>query len=253
VDEKVTYSVSAGVARLKLNRPEKRNALDAEMTAGLYEALEHSTKDNAVRAVVIAAAGQDFCAGADLGALQGLRNGGPIENLDDARRLAELFLAMRRHPRPIIACVRGRALAGGCGIATACDIILAAESAQFGYPETKIGFVPAMVMAMLRRSVTEHRAFELLVMGEPISASTAFHIGLVNRVFSDASFETEAEAYISQLASRSASAIALTKNLLYQTDGMAFEAAVSAGIQTNTLARLTDDYKRGLDNFLKKH
>jgi len=175
-----------------------------------------------------------------------------MDNLADARRLADLFLDMRRHPRPIVALVRGRALAGGCGLATTADIVLAAESAQFGYPETKIGFVPAMVMAILRRSVTEHRAFELLATGETISARTALEIGLINRVYSDNTFEADAEAYVTQLASRSASALALTKSLLYQVDQMSFETALSAGIQANALARQTDDYRRGIEQFLKK-
>jgi len=250
--DKVLYSADAGIARVTLNRPEKRNALDEEMIAGMRQALAESANDTTVRVVVVTGAGRDFCAGADLAALQQLQNAGAVENLADARRLADLFLDMRRHPRPIVGLVRGRALAGGCGLATAADIVLAAESAQFGYPETKIGFVAAMVMAILRRSVAEHRAFELLASGEPISARTALEIGLINRVYPDRIFEADAEAYITQLAARSASALTLTKSLLYQMDGMSFEAALSAGVQTNTLARVTDDYRRGLQQFLKK-
>ena len=246
------YSADAGIARITLNRPEKRNALDEEMIAGIRQALAQSANDATVRVVVVAGAGQDFCAGADLAALQQLQNAGAVENLADARRLADLFLDMRRHPRPIVGLVRGRALAGGCGLATAADIVLAAESAQFGYPETKIGFVAAMVMAILRRSVAEHRAFELLASGESISARTALEIGLINRVYPDQAFEADAEANIAQLAARSASALALTKSLLYQIDGMSFEAALSAGVQTNALARVTDDYRSGLKQFLKK-
>jgi methylglutaconyl-CoA hydratase len=249
---KVSYSTDAGIARIMLNRPEKRNALDGETIAGVREALAASAKDSSVHIVIVTGAGQDFCAGADLAALQQLQDAGAIENLADARRLADLFLDMRRHPRPIVALVRGRALAGGCGIATAADIVLAAESAQFGYPETKIGFVPAIVMAILRRSVTEHRAFELLATGETITAGTALEIGLINRVYADDVFEAEANRYVMQLAARSPSALALTKSLLYQIDGMPFEGALSAGVQTNTLARLTDDYRRGIEQFLKK-
>jgi methylglutaconyl-CoA hydratase len=151
-----------------------------------------------------------------------------------------------------VAAVRGRALAGGCGIATAADIILATESAQFGYPEVKIGFVPAMVMAILRRSVSEKRAFELLTSGEIIPAQTAFEIGMINRIFTDGTFDSEVQSYTTQLASRSPSALTLTKSLLYQIDGMAFEAALSAGVQTNAIARLTEDCRRGVEQFLKK-
>jgi methylglutaconyl-CoA hydratase len=169
-----------------------------------------------------------------------------------ARALADLFIAMRRYPHPIIAAVRGRALAGGCGLATAADMILAAESAQFGYPEVNIGFVPAMVMAILRRCVSEKRAFELITTGDVINAQTAFDFGLVNRVFADETFDVDVEAFASRLATKSASALMLSKQLLYHTDAMSFEAAIEAGVQTNAIARSTEDFKRGIERFLKK-
>lgn len=252
MSDKLLFSVASGIARITLNRPDKRNALDEELIVAIRQALAQSAEDASVRIVTITGAGHDFCAGADLAALQRIQDSGVSDNLADARRLADLFLDMRHFPRPIVALVRGRALAGGCGLATAADLILATESARFGYPETKIGFVPAMVMAILRRSVTEHRAFELLTTGETISARTAFEIGLINRVYADDRFDADAQTYITQLAARSPSALALTKSLLYQVDKMPFEAALSAGVQTNTLSRYTDDYRRGIEQFLKK-
>ena len=240
---KVLYSVDEGVARITLNRPEKRNALDHEMIAEIRRALGESANGEAVRVVLIIGAGNDFCAGADLAAVERLSHGTVMENVADARHLGDLFLEMRRHPRPIIAAVHGRALAGGCGIATAADIVLAAESAQFGYPEIKIGFVPAMVMAILRR---------LLATGEIIPARTALEIGMINRVFAEIAFGNEVQAYAAQLATRSSSALALTKSLFYQMDTVAFDAAISAGVQTNALARLTEDCRRGIQQFLKK-
>ncbi|PYT31487.1 MAG: hypothetical protein DMG58_12085 [Acidobacteria bacterium] len=249
---KVLYSVDEGVARITLNRPEKRNALDHEMIAEIRRALGESANGEAVRVVLIIGAGNDFCAGADLAAVERLSHGTVMENVADARHLGDLFLEMRRHPRPIIAAVHGRALAGGCGIATAADIVLAAESAQFGYPEIKIGFVPAMVMAILRRSVSEKRALELLATGEIIPARTALEIGMINRVFAEIAFGNEVQAYAAQLATRSSSALALTKSLFYQMDTVAFDAAISAGVQTNALARLTEDCRRGIQQFLKK-
>src|SRR6185295_15767289 len=104
---------------------------------------------------------------------------------------------------------------GGCGLATACDIILAAESAQFGYPEVNIGFIPAMVMAVLRRSVSEKRAFELITKGEILSAEKAADIGLINQVFPDEEFDAKLEEYVAQMAAKSASAVMLAKSLLY--------------------------------------
>ncbi len=245
--QKILYQVDRGVARITLNRPEKRNALNPEMIAELKDALAATDLP-----IILAGAGADFCSGADLGGLHGMAEANVMDHMSSARAVADLFIAMRRHPRPIVAAVRGRALAGGCGLATAADIILAAESAQFGYPEVNIGFVPAMVMAILRRSVTEKRAFELLTSGELIPARSALEIGMLNRVFADDAFEREVDAYAAKLATKSASAVALSKRLLYQMDTMNFEAALEAGVEVNAIARMTEDYKRGVEKFVKK-
>jgi methylglutaconyl-CoA hydratase len=245
--QKILYQVDRGVARITLNRPEKRNALNPEIIAELKDALAATDLP-----IVLSGAGTDFCSGADLGGLHGMSEANVMDHMSSARTVADLFLAMRRHPRPIIAAVRGRALAGGCGLATATDIILASESARFGYPEVNIGFVPAMVMAILRRSVTEKRAFELITSGEIISAQTAFEIGMINRVLADETFDVEVDAYAAKLASKSASAVALSKRLLYQMDNMGLEAALEAGIEVNAIARMTEDYKAGVEKFVKK-
>jgi methylglutaconyl-CoA hydratase len=250
--QKILYSTDNLIARITLNRPDKRNALDSEIVAEIKDALARAARDDSARVVVIAGAGNDFCSGADLAALRRISEATVMENVADAQHLGELFLGMRRHPRPIVAAVRGRALAGGCGLATACDIILASQSAQFGYPEVNIGFIPAMVMAILRRSVSEKRAFELITTGEVITASAAADMGMINRVFSDEEFEQEVEAYAGRLARKSASAVSLAKNLLYHMDAMTFDAALEAGVQMNAITRMTEDCKRGVERFLKK-
>lgn len=245
----IRYHVDNGIGRIVLNRPEKRNALNRELLEELHHAVRDSASDSAVRVVLLSGAGSDFCSGADLSGLQRAFDAGVLEQMSDARRLANLFQDMRRHPRPIIAAVRGRALAGGCGLATACDLILAAESAQFGYPEVNIGFVPAIVMAILRRSVPEKRAFELITLGEIYSAQ---NFGLVNQVFADQTFDLDVDVYASKMAAKSPSALQLCKSLLYQMDGMSFDHALEAGVQVNAIARMTDDCKRGIERFLKK-
>ena len=245
----LSYSVNGGIARITLNRPEKRNALNPELIAALSEALAISSRDTNVRVVLMAGAGKDFCAGLDLVGLDVADEAGALEHLQSAQHLADVLLAIRRHPRPVVALVRGRALGGGAGIATACDLILAAESAAIGYPEVKIGFVPAIVGALLRRSVSEKRMFELLAGGEPVAASEAKAIGLVNHVFADAEFEAHSEAYVRNLAAKSASALSLTKQLLYHTDGMTLEKAIGAGVMMNAVSRSTEDAKRGFAEF----
>jgi methylglutaconyl-CoA hydratase len=247
----IEYAAGSGVARITLNRPDKRNALTSEMMSALRDALQRATHDSAIRLLLIRGAGRDFCAGLDLSeVLKSAEDA--LEALASARRLGELYIAMRRHPRPIVAAVQGRALGGGAGIATACDLILAAESAQFGYPEVKLGFIPAIVTTMLRRAVNERQALELAVTGEPISAPRAYAIGLINRVYPDQEFGAEVERYVAALAEKSATAMSLSKKLLYDIEGMSFEASIEAGVQANVQARMTDDFKRGVERFLKR-
>ncbi len=248
----IEYGVSEGIARITLNRPEKRNALSPELIAELHARLDESARDAGVRVVVITGAGQDFCSGADLAAFDRAAEAGVLDHLTVARALADVLLTMRRHPRPIVAAVRGRALAGGCGLATACDLVIAERSAKFGYPEVNIGFVPAMVMAILRRNIGEKRAFELIATGEIISAADAHTIGLINRVVDDGEFDHRVNQYLATLASKSASAVSLSKNLLYHMDAMTFEASIEAGIHGNALARMTEDARSGIERFVKK-
>jgi len=240
------------IVRIKLNRPEKRNALDRETVLRIRRELAGAAQNPDARGILISGEGKDFCSGADLSELQRIRDAGALDNFQDARILGEMFQEMRRHPLPIIAAVRGRALAGGCGLATACDLILASHTAQFGYPEVNIGFVPAMVMAILRRSVSEKRAFELLTTGKIIGAGEAYHLGMVNQVYPDGELDDAVEKLAGEMDARSTSAVQLTKYLLYHMDGMPFDSAIEAGAQINGIARMTDDCRKGIDRFLKK-
>jgi methylglutaconyl-CoA hydratase len=252
VDEAVLYQSEGAVARVTLNRPEKRNALNEAMITGLKSSLRSASDDVSVRVVVISGAGNDFCSGADLASLQKIADGSVVENTADARSLMELFVLMRQVGVPVVAAVRGKALAGGCGLASACDILLASTEARFGYPEVKIGFVPAMVMAILRRNVSEKRAFELITRGEQISAAEAKQFGFVNQVFSEEDFESAVTAYVNGFTTVSKSAVALTKTLLYQMDGMSFGDALQTGMDVNVIARMSEDCQEGIARFLKK-
>ena len=153
---------------------------------------------------------------------------------------------------PVIAAVHGRALAGGCGLATACDLVIAAQSATFGYPEVKIGFVPAMVSALVRRNVGEKRAFELLTRGAEYSAQDALWMGLVNKVVPDVDLGTEALEFAAAYEHLSQSAVEMTKGLLYDIDGLELSSAMNLGAEVNADARATEDCKDGIAKFLKK-
>lgn len=240
------------VLTITLNRHEKRNALNDALITALKNALSEANKNENLRAIVIKGAGKDFCSGADLSALQKIAESDVLENLWDAENLLELFAMIRKVKIPVIAAVQGRALAGGCGLATACDIVLASKTARFGYPEVKIGFVPAMVMAILRRNLSEKRSFELITQGFEFTADEAERIGLINRVFTDETFDADVENYVSVYQKVSRVAVVLSKKLLYQMDGMNFETSLEVGAEVNTIARLTEDCQQGIARFLNK-
>ena len=248
----IIYETENNKAFITLNRPEKRNALNDRLINSLKDALRRADEDSELRAIVIRGAGRDFCSGADLSALRKIAESNVMENLADAENLMELFASIRKIKIPVVAAVHGRALAGGCGLATACDIVLATKSARFGYPEVKIGFVPAMVMAILRRNLSEKKSFELITQGFDFSAEEAEKFGLVNRVFEDENFEEEVKNYISVYEKVSRSAVVLSKKLLYQLDGMSFDAALETGAEVNTITRLTPDCQSGIAKFLNK-
>lgn len=248
----ILFSVAGPIATITLNRPEKRNALNATLIHELKACFTMVGDDESIRVVVLRGAGTDFCAGADLEQLEKVSKASVLENRADAEKFAALLLAIRRLPKPVIAVVHGRALAGGAGLATACDMILATRSSQFGYPEVKIGFVAAMVLAILRRNLGEKKAFEVLATGGLWSAESAEKIGLINNVIDDENLDAAVAGLTNKMAGLSSSALALTKSLLYQIDGMSFDQALRAGVEMNAIARLTPDCQEGLKRFLDK-
>ena len=239
------------LARITLARPEKRNALDHEMVHELLQAFTSCAQHTETHAVLLTADGVDFCSGADLTALAGMLDATPEEHYADAEALGRVFIAMREMPKPVIAAVRGRALAGGAGLATAADVVIAHEEAHFGYPEVLVGFVPAMVMTMLRRSVGEKRAYDLVASGRRISAAEALDMGLVTRVIGGDDFDAAAERIAREMAESSASAQGLIKTLFYQLDGLDFRDGVLAGARTNVAARSTPDFRAGVLRFAR--
>jgi methylglutaconyl-CoA hydratase len=248
----IIHEARNNVAFITLNRPEKRNALNDRIISGLREAMVAAEADDQVRVVVLRGAGKDFCAGADLAQLEKSAEASVLENLEGASRMADLFLTLRGLKKPVIAAVHGRALAGGAGLASACDLVIASRSAQFCYTEVKIGFVPAIVMSIARRNLGEKRAFEMLATGKTFTAEEAAEIGFINRVCDDDSFEAEVEKYAAEISQLSASALMLTKRLLYQIDSMNFEQAIRAGVDLNIIARQTPDCQNSVRKFLSK-
>ncbi|MDO8667120.1 MAG: enoyl-CoA hydratase/isomerase family protein, partial [Gemmatimonadales bacterium] len=242
-EKRVLVRRENGIATLTLNRPDKKNAMDRRMIAELKAAIETVDLAADVRIVAIRGAGKDFCAGLDLNELLESADLTPAENEQRAWDLGEVFVRLRQMPKVVVAVVEGRCLAGGCGLATACDLVFAKAGAQFGYPEIDRGFVPAMVMTMLRRLVGEKVAFDLAATGRLIDAAEAERLGIVSRAIAADGFDAEVEKQLGQLAALSPTALALTKQQFYQLDGLSLVDGIRLGAKVNAVARATPDFR----------
>lgn len=245
----VTVDGSVGVVTMK--RPDKRNALNTELVADVTRAFREIAKNESVRVVVLRGEGPAFCAGADLEHLQKIRDNGADENLADSMALVHMFESITNCPKPVIAMVHGAAIAGGCGLATVCDIVIAArQGAKFGYSEVKIGFIPAIVMVYLLRKVGDTQARRLVFTAETISADEALAIGMVSYVVDDGSFEDETMALARRVAENSSTAMALSKEMFNALPGMQGATGLNYAASMNAIARQTEDCKQGIDRFL---
>jgi methylglutaconyl-CoA hydratase len=240
-------------AVIVLNRGEKRNALAPQMVTELKAAFNAHAHDPAVRVIVLRASGTVFSAGADLAYLRELQHYGYAENLADSGALKDLYYQIYTCPKPVIAQVQGHAIAGGCGLITACDFVFTVPEAQFGYTEVRIGFIPAIVMSLLVRRIGEGHARRLLLGAELIRASEAFAIGLVSRVVPADSLEKEVDDFSVRIArENSGAAMAATKQMLSDIQSMTLLDALSHGVEMNATARATPDCRRGIEAFLRK-
>lgn len=237
------------VARVTLARPDQKNALDRAAAVELLQAITSAAQHAGTRAILLDAAGSDFCAGADLKALAAMLDAPVRVQQEDAELLGRVFVAMRECPKPVVAAVQGRALAGGAGLATACDIVIAADTAVFGYPEVLVGFVPAMVMTMLRRAVGEKAAYDLVATGRRVPAAEAERMGLVSRVVPAADLPSTALELARSLADAPESSERLTKRLFYEMDGLSFRESIALGVRTNVEARATEDFRAAVRRF----
>jgi methylglutaconyl-CoA hydratase len=250
--KRIRVEADNGIGRITLARPEKKNALDEQAATELSSALEKFGADDDVRVVLLGAEGKDFCAGADLEALERALGADDEAQLRDAKALGAVFERMRRLPKAVVASVRGRALAGGAGLATACDIVVASDDARFGYPEVGVGFVPAMVMTMLRRAMGEKHAFELVATGRIIDAHEALALGLVSRVSPAGSFDEDVESLLVRLAAAPPAALRLTKRLFYDLDAHDIASGLDLGARVNVEARSTDEFREGVRGFVAR-
>lgn len=247
----IKYSIKNNIGIITLNRPEKRNALHPELIKHLKDKLDELEKEDSVKVLIITGEGKAFCAGADLEYLEGLCNNSVIENEKDSEDIADLFLRIYHFPKPTIAAVNGAAIAGGCGLASVCDIIVADEEhAKFGYSEVKIGFIPAIVAVFLIRRIGEGLARQLLLTGEIIDSEKAFKMNFVNYLYSNAL--TGSLEVALRLVQNSALSMKATKSMVNSISGLSVDDAVNYCIRLNTISRSTEDFQEGLKKFLTK-
>ena len=241
-----------GIATVRLNRPEKRNALGPALLSEIQAAFSSLGARKDISVIILEGAGKAFCAGADLEYLEHMSGFSIQENHQDSLHLKTAFHAVYTCPKPVIAKVHGPAIAGGCGLATVCDFIIAGESAIFGYSEVKIGFIPAIVMVYLLRKIGDTKARRLLLSAENISANEAERIGLITQCVPDGELNNAVQTLAETLLNNSSSSMALTKDMLANLHGMSLEAGLNYAASMNAFTRMTDDCKHGIQSFLNK-
>jgi enoyl-CoA hydratase/carnithine racemase len=220
---------------LTMNRPEKRNALNSELTQGLLDALRAADADESVGSIVLTGAGPGFCAGADLSEFKDLQQAVAAEQR--AELTMQLHLVFSKISKPVVTAINGHAMGGGAGLAIAGDLAVMADSAKLGYPEAKHGIVAAIVMANLVRQVGRKAAFELVALGEPIDAQRALQLGMVNRVVEPKDVLAHAVTLAEKLAAVKRPAMAETKRLFYEVAELPLDKALERGRDTNKRMR----------------
>ncbi len=246
----IEYKLESRTAIIRLNRPDRRNALSRAMIAELQSAFEKARDDDAVRSVILTGNGPAFCAGMDLDELRNSLSDSKEIIWNDANQLGRLFDLIYTLPKPTIAVINGAAVAGGAGLMTACDLAIAVPEAKFGYPEVRRGLVAALVLPHLLRHVGERASRQLLLTGELIDAAEAQRIGLINRVVSREELDREARNLANSLAEGGPLALAETKRLLQQMCRQSLSVAELA--QASAAPRLGDECRQGLQAFFDK-
>lgn len=247
----ILYDVSDAVATITLNRPERRNAVGPDTLRELLAAFGDAKRDSAVHAVVLTGAGDKaFSAGASLSDMSA--DATESRRHDERGLFVDLFLAMEQLGKPILGGINGHALAGGFGLALSCDILVAADTAQFGTPEIRVGLWPMMIMSVVMRDLGRKRAMQLFMTGDRIDAQTALRWGIVNRVVPAADVQSETSAWARELAKWSPLIMRLGRDAFYAIDGLDMEAQLRYLQSQLTALSLSDDFREGVTAFLQK-
>jgi methylglutaconyl-CoA hydratase len=249
--ESLQLAHDSGVATITLNRPERRNALSTHLLQELLAALDEIESSDS-QVMMLTGSGKAFCAGLDLEELKTLIGKSHDENVQDSRRIANVFRRLYDFPKPTIAAVNGAAIAGGTGLATMCDFTLAVPEAKFGYTEVRIGFVPAIVSSILVWQVGHKIARDLLLTGRIFDSSEAHRFGLVNEIVPAERLIARSRELAAQLMENSPSSIRTTKKLINGFISSQLDEQIAAAIENNAQIRTTADFREGVSSFLEK-
>lgn len=248
----ILYTDQNGITEVTLNRPEKMNSLDETLIAELTQLFRDISSNGKIKVVILTGAGGNFCSGLYLDYLQKISEFDLQQNKDDSRRFKDMLLAVYSCKKPVIAKVSGYALAGGCGLASACDLIVADDTAKFGYTEVKIGFIPAVVMMFLLKRVSETHAKDLLLTARFIDSDEAQNIGFINYSVKKEELDGKVNEVCKQLMKNSLNSLALTKEMFCNISNMHVEDALVYACDLNAKTRMTIDCKKGIAEFLNK-
>jgi len=249
----IKYETKEKIGYITLNRPEKRNALNAELVDELKTTFKKAEEDKNVKVIVLKAEGKTFCAGADLAYLQSLQKNSFDENLADSKNLADLYKTIYTLNKVVIAQVEGHAIAGGAGLATVCDFVFAVPEAKYGYTEVAIGFVPAIVSFFLIRKIGETKVKELLLTGKLITAEEAQKLNIFNFIEKSEKIEKTVNDFAQNIIKNaSGDSLTLTKKIISDIQNFDYNKAMNFAAEINAISRETEDCKKGIAAFLNK-
>lgn len=249
----LSVSLNAGVARVALNRPDVRNAFNAEVIAELRETFDRLSNDSAVRAIVLSGAGKVFCGGADINWMRASLDLTREQNVADAQAMSDMFRAIDRCSKPVIGKIHGAALGGGAGLAAVCDIVIATEDAVFGFTEVKLGIIPAVISPFVLAKIGASHARALFLTGERFDARRAAHIGLVHEVVMNAdALEDAVQGALAELRSAGPAATAAAKRLVQDVTAATYEASRDLTAQAIAAQRTSEEGQEGLRAFLER-
>ena len=240
------------LARVTLDRPDVRNAFNAELIALLHVTFDALGSDESVRAIVLAGEGKTFSGGADIGWMRDALDLGEADNLRDAEAMAAMLRAIDACPKPVIARIHGAALGGGCGLAAVADIVVAADDTVFGFTEVKLGILPAVISPFVVAKIGVSHARALFLTGERFDAAHAKAIGLVHYVTAPGALDARIDAIVAELRTPSPTAVAAAKAIVPAVAHLTPEEAAALTTRAIARQRTSDEGQEGLRAFLER-